>query len=113
LLVHNQAPCTPRLPTPPCSLARDLYARRARTCCRTQHPLQPAALAFVPYVFVLVRVRVLVSGAQKYFDFAADVSDELFFDGKFTVNIDTIRKCGSTQLNIHFEGGSDHEENTI
>jgi hypothetical protein len=36
----------------------DLHARRTRTCCRTQHPLQPAALAFVPYGFVLVRVRV-------------------------------------------------------
>jgi hypothetical protein len=39
-------------------LARNLYARRTRTCCRTQHPLQPAALSFVSYEFVLVRVRV-------------------------------------------------------
>jgi hypothetical protein len=54
---HHQAPCTPRLPTPPCFLARDLYARHTRACCRTQHPLQPAALALMPYGFVLVRVR--------------------------------------------------------
>ena len=46
------------MPTPPCSLARDLYARRTRTCFKTQHQLQPAALAFVSYWFVLVRVRV-------------------------------------------------------
>jgi hypothetical protein len=60
---HTRTHTTKRLarracPRPPCSLARDLYARRTRTCCRTQHPLQPAALAFVSYGFVLVRVRV-------------------------------------------------------
>jgi hypothetical protein len=41
-----------RLPTPPCSLARYLNARRTRTCCRTQHPFQAVALAFVSYGFV-------------------------------------------------------------
>jgi hypothetical protein len=67
---------TPRLPTPPCSLARDLYARRTRTCCRTQHPLQPAALAFVSYGFVLVRVRVLSGGSKLEFEALLNSSKE-------------------------------------
>ena len=53
-----QAPCTPRLPTQAilfCVLTR--AQRNART-------LQPAALAFVPYGFVLVRVRVRANAEQ-------------------------------------------------
>ena len=55
-------------PHPPCSLARDLYTRRTRTCCRTQHPLKHAAFAFVSYGFVLVRVW-FESNNKVVFDF--------------------------------------------
>ena len=45
-----QAPCTPRLPTQ--AILFCVLTRAQRNACA----LQPAALAFVPYGFVLVRV---------------------------------------------------------